>query len=103
MTLLKPDGYKNTSKRVRERLAAQDSSWVVHAACAGTRPNLWFTELGEPVDKAVEVCQSCPVRRPCLRYAVVTNQDEDTWGGLPARPRRELRRRWLRLRKAMSS
>jgi WhiB family transcriptional regulator, redox-sensing transcriptional regulator len=97
-----PNPYSNSSKRIRQRLGAQNSSWMSRAACAGTKGDLWHHERGESVTQAIEVCRGCPVRRACLHYAVATNQDEGTWGGHSAHSRRELRRRWLRLVKAAS-
>ncbi len=50
---------------------------------------------------AKAVCATCPVAEECLAYAIETNQSEGIWGGLTAKERARLRRRWLeRMRRA---
>ena len=54
-------------------------AWMRQAACGRMDPDLW---TGKPGPKgrrfAIEICQSCIVRRDCLQYAL----DEDIWGGI---------------------
>jgi WhiB family redox-sensing transcriptional regulator len=40
--------------------------------------------------EAKAVCERCPVREPCLEYAISSREKEGVWGGLTARERRRL-------------
>jgi len=71
--------------------------WQDDAACRGMDTELWFpaslrAKPKEPVArmrlrKALEICQSCPVRKECLAFAVRTGQ-RGIWGGLTEEQRR---------------
>lgn len=78
-------------------LAAENDTWRVDAACAGTSPVLFFPvgTTGAAIDQiesAKVVCRTCPVQGPCLEYALLTNQDSGVWGGLAEEERRILRK-----------
>ena len=45
---------------------------------------------------ARQVCAACPVRQPCLDYAISNRIAYGIWGGLTERERRALRSRWVR-------
>jgi WhiB family redox-sensing transcriptional regulator len=62
------------------------------ALCAQVDPELFFPEQGEPSRPARRVCAACPVRRPCLEWAVATGQRYGVWGGLSDRERKRWRR-----------
>jgi WhiB family transcriptional regulator, redox-sensing transcriptional regulator len=66
--------------------------WTADAACADHPPDLWFPRRGEAVGTARAICQGCPVRLPCLRYALENNERYGMWGGRSERERRKLRR-----------
>ena len=67
-------------------------SWAVHAACTGMDPDLWFVEVHEGnYAEARRVCRACPVRQPCLDWAVATNTTIGMFGGLAPRERKHLR------------
>jgi WhiB family redox-sensing transcriptional regulator len=65
--------------------------WRELAACHGADLNLFFAE------PARQVCAACPVRQPCLDYAITNRIAYGIWGGLTERERRALRSRWVRL------
>ena len=44
-------------------------------------------------DLAKSICEDCPVRRPCLLWALETGEDHGVWGGATAKERRKMRRR----------
>jgi len=54
----------------------------------------------EQIEAAKDVCDQCPVKAPCLQFALETNQDSGIWGGTSEDERRRLRRAWLRERAA---
>ena len=70
---------------------ASPSSWRDRAACRGTDPDLFFPERGESADPARQICARCPVRQPCLVYALDKGIAHGVWGGLTERERRVLR------------
>ena len=82
----------------------KDADWRAQARCLGTDPSLFFPvgSTGEPLvqeEAAKRMCGSCDVRRPCLNFALETNQDTGVWGGTTEDERRALRRNWLRTRR----
>ena len=71
--------------------SAQDVRWRAEAACRERSVGMFFPEQGEP-SSARRVCVRCPVRQPCLEYALVTGQEHGVWGGSTARERNLIRR-----------
>lgn len=79
--------------------------WRDHAECRDEDPDLFFPigTTGPPLRRtrrAKAVCDRCPVREPCLRWATDTGQAVGIWGGtteterrLPARRRQTPARR----------
>ena len=78
---------------VPARFAAR---WRELAACRGAGLNLFFPERGESAGPARRVCAACPVREPCLDYAISNRIVHGIWGGLTERERRALQSRWVR-------
>ncbi|MCX4967767.1 WhiB family transcriptional regulator [Streptomyces sp. NBC_00654] len=76
-------------------------NWRMGAACREEDPDLFFPigstgpALVQTAD-AKAVCASCPVREPCLRWALENGQDSGVWGGLGEDERRALKRRTRR-------
>ena len=70
--------------------------WREQAACRGADLEVFFPERGESADPARQVCAACPVRQPCLDYAVTNRIVHGIWGGLTGRERRALQSRWVR-------
>ncbi|MEU8249560.1 WhiB family transcriptional regulator [Nonomuraea sp. NPDC048916] len=69
--------------------------WSRGAACLTLDPELFFpisTEGPgqEQVERAKAICQGCPVRQPCLDYAISTGQAYGIWGGADPSQRRAL-------------
>ena len=74
------------------------TNWLERAACRDVDPEIFFpTGVGvltaRQVVRAKAVCQRCPVRAECLRWAQFHASGDGVWGGLDAEERRELRRR----------
>ena len=72
--------------------------WRELAACRGAGLDLFFPERGESAGPARRVCAACPVRQPCLDYAISNRITHGIWGGLTERERRALRSGWVRPR-----
>jgi WhiB family transcriptional regulator, redox-sensing transcriptional regulator len=70
--------------------------WRELAACRGAVLDLFFPERGESAEPVRRVCARCPVRQPCLDYAITNRIVYGIWGGLTERERRALQSRWVR-------
>lgn len=64
---------------------------MADGACVGMDPELWFPKTGERSPLAVEVCAGCPVREPCLEWAL-KHEAFGIWGGVSEVARKRLRR-----------
>ena len=79
--------------------------WRNGAACRDTDPDLFFP-VGQTgpaiahIANAKQVCTTCAVKRECLEYALMTNQDAGIWGGLTEDERRQIRRERRRANRA---
>lgn len=70
----------------------KEADWVDEAVCAETFADAFFPEKGEPQHSraAKQICEQCPVRLPCLQFAVDNQERFGIWGGLSERERRRL-------------
>ncbi len=76
-------------------------SWRYDAACRRADPDLFFPvrETGaalRQIDQAKRICQACPVRAPCLAWALDQGISSGIWGGTTAKERQAIR--WARRR-----
>ena len=88
-----------TARPPRRSLAAPArfaARWRELAACRGADLDLFFPDRGESAEPARRVCARCPVREPCLDYAISNRITHGVWGGLTERERRALRSGWVR-------
>ena len=75
-----------------------DEDWQVRAACRGPQAVVFFPpshferkdEKLEREQRAKEICKTCPVREPCLAYALRIREPHGIWGGLNEIERRQL-------------
>jgi WhiB family redox-sensing transcriptional regulator len=67
--------------------------WRYRAACRGAHLEVFFPGRGESAEPARRICAECPVRQPCLDYALSHGITHGIWGGLAERDRRALRSR----------
>lgn len=80
------------------------AQWWIKAACLGEDTEMFFP-IGstgralEQTEQAKAICAVCEVRTECLEWAIVNNQQDGVWGGLPEDERRTLRRGLQRRRK----
>ncbi len=87
---------------------AEQLEWQEDALCRQYSVELFFgpdlveTELEkqEREAEAKAICQQCPVREPCLEFAIETNQKNGIWGGMTDKERASLKRRRARARRA---
>lgn len=77
-----------------------DDLWQQKAACRGPHSAIFFppttVERKEDRDereaRAKAICATCPVRQPCLDYAVSIREPHGIWGGLNETERKHLLR-----------
>ena len=70
------------------------TGWRYGAACRGADLGVFFRGRGESAEPARRICARCPVRQPCLDYAL-DSIVHGIWGGLTERDRRALRSRHM--------
>jgi WhiB family redox-sensing transcriptional regulator len=66
-------------------------AWRQQARCRGVDPAVFYPVSDE--DEALDakaICAQCPVREPCLEYAIGVREKHGVWGGLTERERRRL-------------
>lgn len=79
--------------------------WRHLGLCTQEDPELFFPvgtgpEAIEQTRRAKTICERCPVREPCLEYAIATRQQNGVWGGQSEEELRRLIRRQARARSA---
>ena len=89
-----------TARQPRHRTPAPPvaqlwAGWRYRAACCGANLEVFFPGRGESAEPARQVCARCPVREPCLDYAISHGITHGVWGGLAERDRRALRTRYV--------
>jgi WhiB family redox-sensing transcriptional regulator len=70
-------------------------SWREFARCRGVDPEVFYpvSDDEEAAEEAKSICALCPVREPCLEFALATREKNGVWGGLTERERRRVLRR----------
>jgi|APGre2960657404_1045060.scaffolds.fasta_scaffold41949_2 WhiB family redox-sensing transcriptional regulator len=77
--------------------------WMESAVCRQTDLELWFPDRENPaglirtINRARNICRSCPVQIECLDYALANNEKYGIYGGINfgttrGKTRRDLRR-----------
>ncbi len=69
-----------------------DTTWMAKGNCRQVHPSVFFPSDGVGVDIARQVCADCPVKAPCLEYALRNRIDHGVWGGASERERRRILR-----------
>ena len=62
------------------------------AKCRGKDTDWFFPENGENLRKQRVFCSDCPVRLPCVEYALEHKLSDGVWGGTSPAERDNLRR-----------
>lgn len=69
-----------------------DTDWMSEGRCRDTDPAVFFPSDGIGVQSAQRICSDCPVKSPCLEYALANRVDHGVWGGTSERERRRILR-----------
>ncbi|HTV10460.1 MAG TPA: WhiB family transcriptional regulator [Acidimicrobiales bacterium] len=75
-----------------EIAADAGSSWTAKARCRDLPPAIFFPSDGLGVTVACRYCAECPVREPCLEYALQHRIEHGVWGGASERERGRIAR-----------
>jgi WhiB family transcriptional regulator, redox-sensing transcriptional regulator len=74
--------------------------WQESAACRDMNSARFYSPTGERgearrrrEDHAREICDGCPVRTDCARFALANGEEHGFWGGMTDRERIKLLRR----------
>jgi WhiB family redox-sensing transcriptional regulator len=70
-----------------------ETDWMAYGNCAHRPPSLFFPSDGVGVEVARRICADCPVKEPCLEYALLHRIDHGVWGGCSERERRRILKR----------
>jgi WhiB family redox-sensing transcriptional regulator len=75
-----------------------EQTWQVRAACRGPQATVFFPpatferkedrRLREA--RAKDICRTCPVKSPCLEYALAIREPHGIWGGKNESERRQI-------------
>jgi len=68
--------------------------WRFEANCRGVDTNVLYPKANDAAGNKVakKICELCPVREPCLDYAIENNQEHGVWGGVSEKERRRITR-----------
>jgi WhiB family transcriptional regulator, redox-sensing transcriptional regulator len=69
-----------------------ECEWMARGRCRDLDPAIFFPSDGIGVQAAQRICSDCPVKTPCLEYALVNRVDHGVWGGTSERERRRILR-----------
>lgn len=67
-------------------------AWQSRGACRGLETAVFYPDPEEDGGEAKAVCDRCPVRQPCLEWALSHREKEGVWGGCNERERRRILR-----------
>lgn len=70
-----------------------DTEWMAEGNCREVPPATFFPSDGVGVEAARKICAECPMKSPCLEYALRHRIDHGVWGGSSERERRRILRR----------
>lgn len=77
----------------RTQRGRMDTTWMHQGKCRELRPETFFPSDGVGVEVARKICADCPVKEPCLEYALYNRIEHGVWGGASERERRRIARR----------
>jgi len=70
-----------------------ETEWMQRGLCREIPPAVFFPSDGVGVEAARRICANCPVKEPCLEYALSFRIDHGVWGGSSERERRRILKR----------
>ena len=80
------------SRSRKDVVPLTNQTWRQYAACQGVEPEIFYPTSDEEAEVAKAVCGQCPVRQPCLEYALAKRERDGVWGGATEKERRRMLR-----------
>lgn len=77
---------------MRELIFRMAQDWRKQGKCRGVDPEVFYPVNDGDAAQAKEICDGCPVRQPCLEWALADRERYGVWGGMTERERRRLLR-----------
>jgi len=71
-------------------MSLMNLSWRNKGACRGLDPAVFYPVSEEDAEEAKAICRVCPVREPCLEYALANRERDGVWGGATEKERRRI-------------
>jgi WhiB family transcriptional regulator, redox-sensing transcriptional regulator len=73
------------------------TEWRAQGACLNADPDMFFpvavgTAASTQASRALRICHDCPVRQPCLDFALRSGEKDGIWGGTTPEDRVRARR-----------
>ncbi len=72
---------------------SDDESWMAEGHCRFYPPAAFFPTDARGVLEARAICEECPVKSPCLEFALANHIEHGVWGGCSERERRKIQKR----------
>jgi WhiB family redox-sensing transcriptional regulator len=82
-----------SNEALRKEVIVMDTHWMADGKCRDFSSEVFFPSDGAGVEVARRICADCPVREPCLEYALYHRIDHGVWGGTSERERQRIARR----------
>ncbi|WP_155938461.1 MULTISPECIES: WhiB family transcriptional regulator [unclassified Mycobacteroides] len=74
-----------------------DLEWQMKAACRGVSTDIFYcaetlrgASRKQYEVQAKQICNECPVRKPCAAHAITTDEPHGVWGAMTTRERRRV-------------
>lgn len=82
-----------------DQLLTPSPAWREGAACRGEEVELFFSKDQQDQDRAIAMCESCPMLEPCREAAYEAEERFGIWGGTTETERRRFFRERRRQRR----
>lgn len=98
-TTLEPHDTRRVRRDTRFRQAIAERiaepGWRSRGLCLRLDPELFFPNPTDDPAPAVEICNRCPVKGPCLAAALDAGECDGVWGATTTDERRAMRPVWV--------
>src|ERR1700745_3160012 len=92
LTRFLPGPARFEGRRIYGGPETVDTNWMAEGKCRELPPETFFPSDGVGVEIARRICADCPVKAPCLEYALYNRIEHGVWGGASGRERRRIAR-----------
>jgi hypothetical protein len=79
--------------KIEDAYAVQEpeEDWRMRGLCMQVDNDMFFPEVGGSPENAKKVCALCPVKEPCLQFAL-SHDVQGVWAGTTEHERRDIRK-----------